>query len=310
MSKHPQTFPSVVHTLDELPLAVREIVQQHHSDSPDGQIIKIPPQESSPHRTFQRFEPPFTWHRAPERYLVFGERQITIIERETDGHLHTSAIPLTALVDIHLTLALLYAFVEFMWITGSHLEQKKIEFNAVGHRLFERNICRMRTKLNTNAVFLPDINLAVSSNDFPLKFHNYLYDSLLPSEHYRAVIYQPALRQGSKWLGSYLSPNRAIGLTGSWIVIVEDALHRIHFRYGGVAEYATVRHFYPSDHLQTVTFETRGELEWLKLRIGTDAANFESPLPLLPPNADVLRAAFEDLPPTAVHTHSEHGVIG
>lgn len=291
-----KTFPSIVKSVEDLPPTVNQIARQVQPAI--RQIIKIPPHEYPVRRTAWRFELPFRWLHAPERYLVFGETQIVIIEVD-DGGTTSAEIPLRALIDIHLTGILLYASVELAWISGDHVETKKIEFNAVGSRLIEGAFQAARSMLLNSAAH-PDPQVESTLEALPLKFHNYLRSSKLPAEQFQAILYQPAIRQPKGLMRGLSSPNRALGLTGDWLIVVEDAQHHTRARQGGVADYTMVRHFYPRAYLHLMALEPVPELPdlaWARLRIGTPQAYVENALPLL---ADTARALDKSLQSHAV----------
>ncbi len=60
------------------------------------------------------------------------------------GNPITTDIPLMSLFKVHHVAILLYAYLELVWVEGSHVEVKKIEYNSVGQHLIEREIDRVR----------------------------------------------------------------------------------------------------------------------------------------------------------------------
>ena len=281
-------FPSVVKSINDLPPGVREIAQRVQPTL--RQIIKLPPHEYPVRRTAWHFDLMFRWLRTPERYLIFGDTQIVIADL-TDGGVTATEIPLAALIDLRLTGVLLYACVELAWISGDQIATKKLEFNAVGARLVENALREAQSTMTDSVPIPPDPQIENILKALPLKFYNYLDACKLPEEQFEAILYQPAIPKPKGWGRGLLSPNRALGLTGDWLIVVEDAQHRVRTIDHGVADYTMVRRFYPRVHVQAVTIEPmpeRPDLVWARLRIGTSQAYVEHTLPMQRKTANVL----------------------
>ncbi len=290
-----KTFPSVVKSVDELPPGVREVAQRQPTIR---RIIKLPPHEYPVRRTAWHFNLMFRWLRTPERYLIFGDAQITVVDVNDDG-ITSTEIPLSSLLDLRLTGVLLYACVELSWANGDQVETKKLEFNAVGSELVEDALRYAQSMMIDSAPTPPDPQVEDTLKALPLKFYNYLDACKLSEEEFQAILYQPAIRQSKSWLRGLLSPNRAVGLTGDWLIVVEDAQNRIRGIQDTVADYTMIRRFYPRAQVQSVTVEPMPEhpdLVLARLKIGTAQAYVEHTLPMQRKTANALAESLSRVP--------------
>jgi hypothetical protein len=77
------------------------------------------------------------------------------------------------------------------------------------------------------------------------------------------------------------------------VIVVEDRHNR--WRVALTENYAILRDFYPLDWIQAITWDSRLEADWLRLRVGIEPGVCEPSWPLLPPCTDRLRPALESL---------------
>jgi hypothetical protein len=277
-----QRFPTPVRSLDDLPPDVRAVVQPRRAQP---SILRIPPGTYPIRRAVWGIELPFGWRRTPERFLLFGDDAITVIEPDS---MTVTDIPLASLIEIRHVAVLLYAYLELVWVDGMHIEVKKIEYNSVGQHWIEREIDRIR------ALHPPCLSLAAPQDceailaPLPFKFRNYLRSSLLDSEHLLAAVYQPAIRRSAKPFHAYIAPNRAIGVTERCLIVIED---RKHQRFSE-ADYAILQYFYPLTHLQNIAVETTPDVGWLRLQHGAAGVIRQTDIPLMPDQLDVMRGVL------------------
>ena len=85
-----QRFPMKVSGVEDLPPQVRAAL--HHPSDPRS-ILRIPSGAYPIRRTVWFVELPFGWRRTPERFLVFGDTVLTVIEIEPGGIVTTTDIP-------------------------------------------------------------------------------------------------------------------------------------------------------------------------------------------------------------------------
>jgi hypothetical protein len=280
-----QRFPTPIHAMDDLPPGVRALLQPHRTPP---SILCIPPGAYPVRRTVWGVELPFGWRRTPERFLLFDQATITVIENDPQGNMTTTDIPLAALIEIHHVAVLLYAYLELVWVDGAHIEVKKVEYNSVGQYLLEREIDRVR------ALHPPCLSPAAAQDreailaPLPFKFRNYLRSSLLSDEHLLAAVYQPAIHRAVGPLHTYIAPNRALGVTERCLIVIED---RQHQRYSE-ADYAILQYFYPLRYLQNITVDTTPEVSWLRLQHGAAGGVQQTDIPLMPEPLDVLRGVL------------------
>lgn len=285
MRKAIHYFLYTVPSTDDLPAPVSAAVRQH-LDAPQ-MIIVIPPQDYAVRReTRWKKNLPFGWRVTPQRTLAFGDRCIVIVEADRDGSLSTTHIPLDDLVYADLGTILLYGYTHLVWAQGSRLENRYIEYNAVGEHLLRRQLEWVRTNITTPAAVPPG---PFDSEPLPFKFHNYLRYNLLPDEQVITAVHQPAIRQSEHWLAPYLSPNRTTAITDRQVLILEEEERRRKSTYGIIVR------FVPFDRVQAADFEPENGLIWLRLRVGLGAAAETIHLPLEAARADRLRAAWEAL---------------
>lgn len=273
-------FVMPVRASEDLPPAVRSIVQ---SFNPPPSILRIPSGAYPIPRRIWRINLPFGWRFTPERFVLFNPDKITIIE--TDSMTLTD-IPLTALSGIHHRVILLYAYLELTWEDGAQTRTKRMEYNSVGQFLIDREVNRIRA-LHPPCLApdeVPDRAALLAS--LPFKFRNYLRDSLLPDEHLIAAVFQPAIWQGSGLFRAPIAPNRTLGITERWLIVLEDEQHLRRVE----TNYAILHYFYPLSQLRHVSAELTPEIGYLHLQFGTaDPVD----IPLDPDSLDLLRDALQ-----------------
>jgi hypothetical protein len=288
MNEPRQRFPTLVHSVEELPPSLQEMVLPYQSG--ETPIVRIPPGHYPFPRTLWRFLLPFGWRRTPERIMVFEPETITVIESDPDGPVTATSIPRAFLLKIHLVVVLLYSYIELVWVDGDHVETKKIEYNTVGEALIRRGMDRLRAACPP---CLPPAETRAREEllaPLPIKFRHYLRSSLLPDEQLYAAVYQPVIRQGSGPFRPRLSPNRAVGITERCMIVIEDR----HDSASSDVDYAIYQYFYPFSHIQHVAVETLPDVTWLKLQHGSGEVTQETDLALLPANAEALWTVLQN----------------
>lgn len=290
MRKGVEHFLVPVASMDELPEPVQAAIRHCMPDSDICQMISIPPQQYPIWQSSWRRHLPFGWRKTPRRTLVFGQDLLVIVEAPPDAGLNTIVIPFDALLDINLVTVLLYAYLEFTWTGPAQVDVLRIEFNLVGEPLVRRGIDRVRSRIaaRTQPSAAPGTT-DLSLKQLPLKFRNYLRQSVLPGEALRAAVFQPAIRQPGAKLRPWLSPNRAVAVTDQHIIVIEEDLRRaVHHNY-------TVNtHFFPLHSIRAARFDTGPDAHWLHLELGSEARTRALAVPLLEPAAAALREVLGD----------------
>ncbi len=293
-------FPIPIAAVDDLLPPVRAALIQHQPTSTGQRIIRIPPGAYPIRRSAWLFELSFGWRRTPERFLGFGDDGITIVEIDDDGKLSAAHIPLACLLEIYMETVLLYSSLEFVWMQGKHLETKKIEYNTVGETLIRRQIDRTRAACPSMLAPARVLPREETLAPLPLKFRNYLRSCLLPGEPLHAAVYQPAIRQTAGTFRPYISPNRTIGITERFVILVEDRQVLQRGERSAESDYAMIEHFYPLRHIEQVTIDTTPDVSWLRLHYAPhiqSSGAADIGIPLLPAHAgpllDALRPAAE-----------------
>ncbi len=279
-----QQFPTLVTSVGKLSAPLQEAVRPHCSNT--SHIVRIPPGYYPFRRTWGKFRGSFGWRQTPERILVFEPDTITIIESNPAGLVTTTSVARTALLKIHVFVFLLYSYFELVWVDNDHIETRAFEYNTVGEKFIQQGIDRLRTAYPPDLPPAPVEDREALLARLPLKFRNYLRDSLLPDEQLYTAIFQPAIRQATGLIHPYLGPDRAVGITERQIILVENRRDRLSAEVG----YSTYCCFYPLTHIQHITIEATGDISWLKLRHGYGNVTQATDIALLPTNAGVLEA--------------------
>ena len=283
-----QLFPTLVTSVGKLSAPLQEAVQPHCSST--SHIVRIPPGYYPFRRTWGRIRGPFSWRQTPERIVVFEPDTITIIESNPAGLVTTTSVARTALLKIHVFVFLLYAYFELVWVDNDRIETRALEYNTVGEALILQGIDRLRTAYPPSLPPAPVEDRQALLARLPLKFRNYLRDSLLPDEQLYAAIFQPAIRQATGLMHPYLSPDRAVGITERQIILVENRRDRWSSDVG----YSTFCCFYPLAHIQHITIEATPDVSWLRLLHGCGSVTQATDIALLPTNAGALEAILRD----------------
>ncbi|RPI96679.1 MAG: hypothetical protein EHM39_10630 [Chloroflexi bacterium] len=287
-------FPIPISAVDDLLPPVRAALIQPASTS--QRIIRIPPGAYPIRRSAWLFELSFGWRRTPERFLGFGDDCLTIAEINDDGKVSAAQIPLACLLEIHMETVLLYSSLEFVWMQGKHIETKKIEYNTVGETLIRRQIDRTRAACPTMLAPIPVPPREETLAPLPLKFRNYLRSCLLPGEPLHAAVFQPAIRQTAGTFRPYISPNRAIGITERFVILVEDRQVLRRGERSAERDYAMIEHFYPLQHIEHITLDTTPDVSWLRLHYAQHVQHgggADVGIPLLPAHAGLLLDALQ-----------------
>ena len=292
MTAPERRFAKQVHSVNDLPLPVRDLIRQSQPDGSIQLIVTIPPDRYPVRRGNWALELPFGWRTTPERTVVFGQESITIAQANPQGELAATVISLADLIDIHMVGILLYAFVEFAWAVADRIETIRLEYNAVGDRLIWRGVDLTRAmfppRIRPDPAAEPEVSLA----RLPMKFRNYLRFSLLPTERLLAAIYQPAIPRATRWFHSFISPNRALAITDRGVISIEDRHHQKRGSHWPHGDYAVIRHSYPLNQIERIAIASEFDLCWLRLRLGTGGAKREISIPLQASETERLRAAF------------------
>ncbi|MBZ0321424.1 MAG: hypothetical protein K8L91_33740 [Anaerolineae bacterium] len=282
-----QQFPTLVTSVAKLSAPLQEAIRPHCSDT--SHIVRIPSGYNTSRRMWGGVRLPFRWRQTPERILIFDPDTIRIIESHPAGRVTTTAVPRTALLKIHVYVLLLYSYLELVWVDSDHLETGTFEYNTVGEALILQGIDRLR------AAYPPCLPPPVVEERaevlarLPLKFRNYLRDSLLPGEQLYAAVFQPAIRQASGFVRPYLSPDRAVGITERQLILVENRRDR----FFSEANYSTYCCFYPLAHIQHMTLEVTDKVTWLKLQHGCGSVTQATDIALSSPHAEALWAVLQ-----------------
>ncbi len=279
-----ERFPRKV-TREEIPDPVWDALARAEDTSAIYLLMIMPPQAYAVSRRNWRRYLPFGWRHTPPRWLAFGACQVTLVEAAPDSPIQTTVIPYEAILDLQLVSVLLYAYLEFVWLTPTGVEHTRIEFNFVGERLVKSGLEHLRATLRVGLRQRDPVVPPDAMADLPLKFRNYLRLSLLPGEPLLDVVYQPAVRQSETRLRRYLSPNRALALTDHAVIVIEEDHPQSH------RDYMMVQRHYPLTHLQSALF-TGADPTWLRLWLGERTNGEEVRLPLETAAAAVLRDAF------------------
>ncbi len=275
-------FPYCYSHLGELPQPVADKVREANGDAGVIGIIHLPPQERS--STFiGRFGLRFLWHDTPTWTMVFGEQQLTLVSRDSDGQMVTYVIPHRDVVSIEIGTILLYAYVELQWLAADHIDRLKIEFNAIGERMIRMHLDQIRPWIAPPIEALEVEGLPLP--DLALKFRNYLRMALLPGEKLREVVFQPAIFGRGRWIRTQLAQGRTIAVTDRHVLFVEDD-PRPHNRYGVVTRYI------PLGKVQNVSLDPMPEYSWLRMIVGNTHLTREQAIPLEAPAAAILSDAI------------------
>jgi hypothetical protein len=293
MRKAVTYFLYPVQSLDDLPMPIGEAIRPHLADDQIRSIIVIPPQDYAVRREETRWKKnlPFRWRDTPQRTLVFGDRQLVMVEAEKNGDIHSLVIPLDCLIYAGLATILLYAYLELVWVSGQQIEKRFIEYNAVGERLIRKQVEWARTQIVPRMPGFAHMPSSQTSAQLPFKFNNYLKFGLLPDENVLVAVHQPAIRRGEGWLQPYISPNRTVAITDSHLIILEEAERKRKSSYG------IITRFIPLDRLQQAQFHVEAELCWLYLTLGFGDTTERLEIPLEAANSRDLRGAFNALHP-------------
>jgi hypothetical protein len=200
-------------------------------------------------------------------------------------------IPLADLLAIRLVSVLLYMYLELTWMSRDQCETIKIEFNAVGERMIKRELDHVRAVLAAQLPSQIGTVQEVPITHFPFKFQSYTYEDLLPGEKICLGVCEPKIQASSRYIHSYLSPNRVFVLTDKQLLVLEDRNRR--FLEADLSEYWMERCFYPRAQIRSVQFEPQPNVTWMHLCLGDRLAH-EVRLPLLEPRAAVLQDAVAE----------------
>jgi hypothetical protein len=299
MRRGTEHFPRRVDSVDDLPEQIAAAVRQYQAEADIERLVDIPPQafwaaqdkrqlDKRPLGWLER-----VWRRrpTPRRILVFGREQITIVECGPYDSVHDVIdIPLTAIVQIDLVSVLLYARIDFIWIQGDAVEMFSIEYPGIGSRYVEPGLDQVRAEIRARAAYPSLTHDATDRVDYlPLKFRNYMRDSLLPDERVAAVVFEPSLAEPGRYFRPTLAPDRAVAVTGSHIIVVESGLNRREYD-----SYKMVQRYYPRHQIRDVTFEPSPDGVQMRLTFGSASAVYEDSLLLCQSGADALDDTLTD----------------
>lgn len=282
-----QRFPTIVTSLEQLAAPLQEAIRPHYSTT--SHMVRIPPGYYPSRRMWGSLPLPFGWRQTPERILVFEPDAITIIESHAGDQVTTTVVPRTALLKIHVYIFLLHSYIELVWVDSDHIETRALEYNTVGEAFILQGIHRLRAACPSALLPAPFEDREAILAGLPLKFRNYLRDSLLPDEQLYTALFQPAMRQATGLLHPYLAPDRAVGITERHMLVVENRRDR----FSAEASYSTYCCFYPLAHIQHMTLDATPNATWLKLQHGCGGVTQSTDIALLPANAEALWAILQ-----------------
>jgi hypothetical protein len=287
MRKAIDYFLTEIEMVDELPEAVRAAVLEVTPEASIGAIVTIPPQENriEQGKWWQRL--PFLIHVTPRRTIVMSAEQVIVIEVDGEGALNRIVIPIENLIEIDLTVVLLYGILKLAWIAEADVRSLQILFNTVGERILRKQLGWLRAQIVRRApshTYPYRDQPAVSAAAFPLKFRNYLTLSLAPGECARAALMQPAIYRTFGRLRRALSPNRLIAITDDFLVLIDEERPFRYMNYGMSMRYR------PLHAIRQIDLEAGAEATWLKL-----AMPDEVHVSALPLHADTAEALMRQL---------------
>lgn len=282
-----QLFPTLVTSVETLSAPLQEALRPHCSET--SHIVRIPPGYYPFRRVVGKIHLPFGWRQTPERILAFDPEAIIIVESNPAGLVTTTPVPRTALFKIHVFVFLLYSYLELVWADRDHVETRTFEYNTVGERFVLQGIDRLRAAYPPALPPAPVGDQKAMLTPLPLKYRNYLRDSLLPDEQLYTAIFQPAIRQGTGLLRTYLAPDRAVGITARQLIMVENRRDR----FASEEDYATYCCFYPLAQIQHMSIEAAADVSWLKLQHSCGGVTQTTDIALLPNNAEALWAILQ-----------------
>lgn len=283
-----ERFPTRVTSVERLSPALQAMVQPYQSG--ENTIIRIPSGLYPFQRMLWKISLPFGWRRTPERVMVFDPEAITVVEHNTADGVITTSIPRASLLKIHLSVTLLYSYIELVWVDGDHVKTKAFEYNTVGELLILQGVNRLRAVYTACLPPAPVEEREDILAPLPFKFRNYLRDSLLPDEPLCAAVYQPAIRQGIGPFRPAISPNRAVGITDRQVILIEDRRDNTSTE----VDYTIWRGFYPLSRIQHMEVEARPDVTWLRLQHGSASVIQTTDIPLMLANAEALWSVLQD----------------
>lgn len=277
-----EQFPRVIRILDDLPEVIQPLVELEKAKK----VVFIPPLEHYSRQWSWLRELPFKKNWTPTRTLLFGEDRLEVIELFADGQLDHICIDTEELLAVHVMSVLLYSYLELTWMNQGEIKRILIEFNSVGMRYLESGLELILKAASEGELCVPE-----PIKQFPLKFCNYTIDCLTPGEPVEAAVYQPAVRKpGKHYLFPFMSPNRAITITGQHMIVVEDA--DVRWQSWDVSMYRMDRYFYPRNHVQNVRFDQEESITWCTVCVGDGKIEQDIRLPMTEMNAAVLQSTF------------------
>lgn len=310
-------FPFIVESVNQLPVRAAAAIRLHQSEPSIHSITVFPSQYHSTMHLGWLSGPWFGQRKTPRRTVVLGDHQAIIVEVDRGGQQTTRIIPYTALLDIELALMILYAYVQFTWISEGQVETVKIEFNAVRSAIIRDQLDWLRDTMSARlrySIPCPEGRLDSLLATAPGKLRDYLRAALLPTERLLMAVYQPALRRSKGRARSRgISPNRIVAITDRHLILVEEEFVR-------ETTYGAITRFCPLDCIRFVTLESGSDAIRLRVALGTAQTTHEIGIPLSQANAAVLRDTFgsmlaipiRELPgdavDTAAHKRSEFSI--
>jgi hypothetical protein len=164
-----ETFLRVVPAFDDLPDAIQQAIRQHQSTDSIRQILFIPPQHYPRRRTVWGHELTLFWRSTPQRTVVFGTEQITIVEgldAQTTWH-----IPLADLLTMRMVTVLLHSWFELEWRSSTQTQAMQVEFNSVGMWRIEQALLQVRAWIATRSgladtVSPPEFSIGIFRSNF------------------------------------------------------------------------------------------------------------------------------------------------
>jgi hypothetical protein len=279
-------------SLDHLPPRVGTAVRGRVSAQLIQGIIVIPPQEYPIRRIGWLRDLPFGWRVTPWRTVVFLSQQIVIVDENWNGTLGVTTIPVEALTSLELGTVLLYAYVQFTWVSQNQVKSLKIEFNAADESIIRCLLDQLRATISGYPLRRISLVGGILA-DLPLKFRNYLRIALLPDEPVCFAVYQPPIRRAEGWLHALISPHRAVAVTDRHIILLEDDI-RTHMEYSMTTRWCSLR------RIRRVTFEPTSDAVWMHLSPGVGPITQDIDIPLDVETSSEVQGALERAVATAL----------
>lgn len=240
-----ERFASLVKTLAELDLVVRQVLEQVlEADELPEMMIKAPFQgKLSAHRLAKSvFKAKLPWEFTPEWLLVLTARRLLLVRIPGPGKSpEVNPVPFEQILWLQNGTILLFSWFEVGWVEQGAVHQETIYYNAVSERYFSRLTAQIRQAICCPAERPPDEGQPDLSalQGLPHKFKNLLpLRALLPGETLQRVVYRPALWRTRLVVFQVMTaPRLAAALTPGCLILAEEDLTGREASYGFIVTY-------------------------------------------------------------------------